>query len=187
MKLSEILTHDYKRYGYKSFNLVAWFKVFFISFIPGLQFITVFRAAQFYYQRNWVLFAMFFLWYRRLKVKYGFDISFRAKIGQGFFLGHFGGVVVHSDAVIGDYCNLSQGVTIGISNRGEKQGTPVIGNYVFIGPGAKIFGKIFIGNYCAIGANAVLLNSIEDSAVAVGIPARVVSREGSASYIHNID
>jgi serine O-acetyltransferase len=85
--------------------------------------------------------------------------------------------------VIGENCNISQGVTIGQAGREGKQLTPIIGDRVYIGPGAKIFGGIKIGNDVAIGANAVLTKDLPDNAVAVGVPAKIVSYEGSHDFV----
>ncbi|WP_202807026.1 serine O-acetyltransferase [Planktothrix agardhii] len=74
-------------------------------------------------------------------------------------------------------------MTIGVGGRGEKSGCPVIGDQVFIGPGAKIFGKIRIGNDVAIGANAVVTKDLPDNAVAMGIPAKIISYEGSQDFV----
>ena len=93
---------------------------------------------------------------------------------------------MHPRAKIGKNCNISQGVTIGQSNRGKRAGVPVIGDSVFIGPGAKIFGAITIGNNVAIGANAVVTSDVPDNAVVAGIPARILSLLGSAGYVQHI-
>lgn len=119
------------------------------------------------------------------RIKFGIDIQ-SFSIGEGFYIGHFGHIVVNSAAVIGRNCNISQGVTIGISNTGSKKGVPEVGNYVYIGPGAKIMGKIKIGNNAAIGANSVVVNDVPDNAVVVGVPARVVSNDGSAGYVNRV-
>jgi serine O-acetyltransferase len=78
-------------------------------------------------------------------------------------------------------------VTLGKVNRGEKKGYPVIGDNVYIGPGAKIVGKIKIGNHVAIGANCVVTRDIPDHGVVVGIPGEVISFEGSSGYINKTD
>ena len=83
----------------------------------------------------------------------------------------------------GEYCNISQQVVIGLGGKGDFRGIPEIGDRVYIGPGAKIFGKISIGNNVAIGANAVVSKSIPDNAVVVGNPGRIVGYEGSGSLI----
>jgi serine O-acetyltransferase len=84
---------------------------------------------------------------------------------------------------MGEYCNLSQGVTIGVGGRGENSGCPKLGDRVFIGPGAKILGSISIGNDVAIGANAVVTKDLPDNAVAVGVPAKIISYKGSKDFI----
>ena len=120
---------------------------------------------------------------RLIKITTGISISPLAEIGPGFFIGHFGGIVVHGDVVIGRNCNISQGVTIGVGGRKGRRGSPRIGDRVYIAPGAKIFGPIEIGNDVAIGANAVVTRSLPDRAVAVGVPARVASLEGSFDFV----
>lgn len=124
-----------------------------------------------------------FLWQKIIEILTGAEVANRARIGAGLLLTHTSGIVVHVDAVIGETCNLSQQVTIGIGGRGANRGTPVIGDRVFIGPGAKVFGPITIGNDVAVGANAVVNCDLPDNAVAVGVPAKIVSYKGSQDYI----
>jgi len=119
--------------------------------------------------------------------KFGISIPFETAIGSGFYIGHFGGIVVNEKSVIGKNCNISHGVTLGEANRGEKKGSPVLGDNVYIGPGAKIVGAVKIGNDVAIGANCVVTNDIPDHSVVVGIPGRVISQEGSAGYVNRTD
>jgi serine O-acetyltransferase len=123
----------------------------------------------------------------RLKYKYGISIPPETKIGSGFYIGHFGGIVVNKYSVIGNNCNISQGVTLGQSNRGKNKGYPVLGDNVYIGPGAKIIGAVTIGNDVAIGANCVVTKDIPDHSVVVGVPGVVISQEGSRGYINNTD
>ena len=124
-----------------------------------------------------------FFWQKVVETVGGIEVPNRAKIGKGILMTHTNGIVIYIDAVIGNYCNVSQQVTIGIGGRGENRGTPKIGDRVFIGPGAKIFGAITIGNDVAIGANAVVTKDLPDNAVAVGIPAKVISYEGSQDFV----
>ncbi len=119
--------------------------------------------------------------------KFGISIPFETKIDSGFYIGHFGGIVVNEACVIGKNCNISRGVTLGVSNRGEKAGCPTVGDNVYIGPGVKIIGAVRVGNHAAIGANAVVTSDIPDYGVAVGIPARVISQDGSLGYVNRTD
>lgn len=114
----------------------------------------------------------------------GIEIPFTAKIGRGLYIGHFGQIILSPMAVMGELCNISQGITIGQAGRGDEQYVPMIGDRVYIGPGAKLFGKLTIGNDVAIGANAVVTKNLPDNAVAVGIPAKVVNLNSSRDFIN---
>lgn len=91
-------------------------------------------------------------------------------------------------ARLGRNCNLGHRVTIGSGGRGERdgellEGVPVLGDRVYVGPGACLFGPILLGDDVAIGANAVVTRSLPDGAVALGIPAQIVSSRGSFDYV----
>lgn len=184
--LKQLLLSDYKRYGIDSVSFLVLFKVFFLMPNPGLKFSTILRLTQYFRKKNRLLFYFFFLWLRRLKVKYGFDISYRTQIGSGFYIGHFGTIVIHGDTIIGNNCNISQGITIGVSNYG-KIGVPKIGDNVFIGPGACIFGNITIGNKVTIGANTVVTESIPDGATVMSSKITIIDKDLSDFYIHNLE
>ena len=124
---------------------------------------------------------------RHFSYKYGISIPASTRIGSGFYIGHFGGIVVNEASTIGRNCNISQGVTLGQANRGERRGAPTIGDNVYIGPGAKIVGRVHVGSNVAIGANAVVSRDVPDNAVVGGIPAEVISYEGSSGYINRTD
>lgn len=123
---------------------------------------------------------------RKKQIKFGIEIPVGANIGKGFYIGHWGGVIIHPEAVIGENCNISQGVTIGVANGGKKPGVPCIGDRVYIGSGAKVFGGIKIGNDVAIGANAVVNKDVPDGVSVAGIPAKIVSSNGSQAYINRV-
>lgn len=124
---------------------------------------------------------------RRMSFRFGISISPITLIDSGFFIGHFSGIIISPHAIIGKNCNISQGVTLGVTNRGERAGAPTIGDNVYIGPGAKIIGKINIGDNVAIGANSVVTKSMPDNSVVVGVPGKVVSEKGANGYIDNTD
>lgn len=181
-----MFSDDLKRYGFKSFNFYVFLKIFFIFPIPGLKFIIVFRCLQNYRNKNKFLFFFFLFFYRYYKIKYSIDISFRAKIGRGLYIGHFGNIVIHGDSVLGDFCNLSQGVTIGVINHGKNKGVPTIGNSVFLGPGACVLGKIYISDYVTIGANSVINFNVPEKSTVLPSPSFIVNKDLSKFYIHNV-
>ena len=88
-------------------------------------------------------------------------------------LPHPNGVVIHEDAVIGNDCMIMQQVTIGMIGEGE---VPRIGNKVYVGAGAKIIGRVDVGDGARVGANAVVTKDVPPNWTAVGIPARLIER-----------
>jgi len=123
--------------------------------------------------------------HKHYQYKFGIFIPYNTEIGEGFYIGHCGGIVVNSTARIGKNCNINHGVTIGTKYGGKNPGTPTILNNVYIGPGAKIIGGITVGNNVAIGANCVVTRSVPTNGVVVGVPGKIVSYNGAANYIVN--
>jgi serine O-acetyltransferase len=107
--------------------------------------------------------------YRHYMFKLGISIPYTTSIGTGFNIGYLGGIGVSSGARVGRNCNISQSVTIGATNRGDRAGAPTIGDRVYIGPGAKVLGGIRVGHDVAIGANAVVIRDVPDHSVVVGV------------------
>ena len=128
---------------------------------------------------------MFYSVVRRIsEVFTGINFNPEIKLGPGVYMPHFGGIVLYGD--IGSNCDIHQGVTVGYGGH-TVDGTPVIGDRVFLGAGAKIIGSITVGNDVVIGANAVVTKSVPDRAVVVGIPAKIVSMEGSFDFVRYPD
>lgn len=123
--------------------------------------------------------------YLHYQLKCGADISREATIGPGFYIGHFGGIVIGPDVVLGSNCNISQGVTLGAAAKAGRRGSPVVGDNCYFGAGAKVIGPIRIGNNVAVGANAVVTADVPDNATVVGIPARVINHNGTADTLLN--
>ncbi|VAW65724.1 Serine acetyltransferase [hydrothermal vent metagenome] len=113
---------------------------------------------------------LYLLLRNNVQTNWGIDIPKEAVIGPGLCVGHYGGIFISKHAVIGKNLDISQGVTIGMSGKGGNRGVPVIGDNVYIAPGAKLFGKINIGNNVKIGANAVIYKDIPDNAIVVCKP-----------------
>ena len=125
-------------------------------------------------KRNKLLLQYWKYRHHKLGIKLGFTIPCNC-FGAGLNIHHYGCIVVNSHAKIGENCNIQQGVNIGKNYSAEN--VPTIGNNVYIGPGAKLFGKINIANGCVIGANAVVTKSCnEENMVLVGVPAKIVGR-----------
>lgn len=115
----------------------------------------------------------------RRAIRLGFVIP-RNVFGPGLSLAHYGSIVVNGGARVGRNCRIHPGVVIG---ELDDQ-APVIGNDVYLGPGAKLYGAIRIGDRAAVGANAVVNADVPADAVVAGIPARVVSDRGSEGLLH---
>ena len=108
----------------------------------------------------------------------GIEIHPGAQIGKGLVIDHGMGVVIGETTIIGDNCTLYQGVTLGGTGKDVGKRHPTLGNDVMVGAGAKILGPFKIGDNSKIAANAVVLKEIPEESTAVGIPAKVVKREG---------
>ena len=108
----------------------------------------------------------------------GIEIHPGATIGKGLFIDHGTGVVIGETAEIGDNCTLYQGVTLGGTGKDVGKRHPTLGNNVMVGSGAKVLGPFKIGDNSKIASNAVVLEEIPPNSTAVGIPARVVRKNG---------
>lgn len=114
------------------------------------------------------------------------DLKYPAMFsGGGLRINHYGLIVINSNARIGNWCDIHQGVNIG--QNIEPGSVPVIGNNVWIGPGAKIFGKIEIGNNTMIGAGSVVNRAFKDGNCRIaGVPAKIISNEPNV-YERSLD
>lgn len=118
-----------------------------------------------------------------VEILVGITIPYQASIGPGLYIGHFGNIVVSQEAVIGHTCNLSQGVTIGVSGRGKRRGVPKIGNRVYIAANAVVAGKIEIGDDAIIAANSLVIADVAAHTTVMGVPAQAVNTHGSEDYL----
>ena len=115
---------------------------------------------------------------------FGLEVTPRCEIGPGVFFAHTYGTVVGGSR-IGSRATIFQGVTIGsktLEMRFDLTLRPNIGDNVVLGAGCKVLGGIHLGNGVTVGANAVVLESVEDNATVVGIPARVVDSRDVCSF-----
>lgn len=152
---------------------------------PGYRFISLHRLCNRFSRFTPIGIAVR-IWFKRLQIKFGYQIPHTVKIGRGLFLGHFGNIVVNQAAVLGENCNVAQGVTIGNVSRGSRMGCPVIGDRVWIGANAVIVGKIIVGNDVLIAPLTLVNFDVPDNSVVAGNPAKIVSNNGSKGYIKNM-
>lgn len=181
------LREDLKRYFIGDQGIFS--KVKTVLLTQGICATVVYRAGSWCYNRKgryiWVRAVLPFLTVvqKITEIVSGIALPFSLEVGKALYIGHFGGIIISPHAVLGEYCNISQGCTTGQAGRGGKERTPIIGSRVYIAPGAKIFGGIKIGNDVAIGANAVVTKDLPDKPVAVGIPAQIISYNGSSDFV----
>lgn len=134
----------------------------------------VYRAyyiARFFYKRKLEIISVIIR--ASMRIIFACDVPYKAEIGKGTTFPHHAlGIVIHPYAKIGCNCKISQNVTIG--GRSGLEQLPVIGDNVLIGTGAKVLGPIEIGNNVQIGAGAIVIESVPDNAVVVGVPAKII-------------
>ena len=141
-----------------------------------------FHAVLYYRLAHWLYkHKLYFLarWVsQRAKFRTGVEIHPAAQIGKGLCIDHGTGIVIGETTVIGDYCLLYQGVTLGGTGKDTGKRHPTLEDHVMVGSGAKILGPFTIGSHSKIAANAVVLEAIPPHSTAVGVPAKVIRQNG---------
>ena len=117
--------------------------------------------------------------YKLVQIATGIELPCEVPVGRNFVIDHFGGIVVSGYATFGDNCRIRTGVVVGLA-RIDDPCAPTIGNDVDIGAGAKVLGRVRIGDRVRIGANAVVLCDVPSDSIAVGVPAVVRPRRPRA-------
>jgi serine O-acetyltransferase len=146
----------------------------------GFWALTVYRFGRWRYTVRPALLRKFFsvlykIAYKWIQIVTGIEFPCEIEIGKNFVIDHFGGIVVSGFAKFGDNCRIRNGVVVGLK-RVDDPCAPVIGDNVDIGTGAKVLGRITIGNNVVIGANAVVLIDVPDDCAAMGVPAVIKPR-----------
>src|SRR5450631_837989 len=113
-----------------------------------------------------------------VEITCGITIGSTALIGRRFSIEHHGCIVIHGASIVGDDCLIRHGVTLGNTGYDDPFGAPTLGNRVQMGAGAKVIGRISIGNDVIIGANAVVIHDVPDATAVGGVPARPLRRSG---------
>lgn len=177
--MNKIIKSDLFRYGGQT-SLLRGFKSegfrYMYNFRKASQY-KRFSARGFYYRLN----------LRRLGYKYGFQIPLHTQIGEGFYIGHFGTIVINGKAKLGKFCNIAHNTTIGQANRGSLKGYPTIGDMVWIGTGSVIVGNIKIGSNVLIAPNSFVNMDVPENSLVLGNPAKIIKKKNpTEGYINNI-
>jgi serine O-acetyltransferase len=152
----------------------SWFEVVFTY--AGLHAIWAHRFAHFFFRRRWYSVARMISQVSRFFT--GIEIHPGARIGSKLFIDHGMGVVIGETCEIGDEVVIYQGVTLGGTGKEKGKRHPTIGNRVVIASGAKVLGSFTVGDNSNIGANSVVLREVPPNSTVVGIPGRIVKRNG---------
>lgn len=146
----------------------------------GFWALVIYRFGRWRYgiQSKWLrkfFSACYRVLYKLVQIVTGIEIPCEVEIGKNFVIDHFGGIVISGYAKFGSNCRIRNGVVVGLS-RADDPCAPQFGNNVDIGAGAKVLGRISIGDNVLIGANAVVLRDVPSNSIAVGVPAIVKLR-----------
>lgn len=143
---------------------------------PGFHAVLMYRVAHAFYRRGWYVTARFISHISRFLT--GIEIHPGAKIGEGLFIDHGSGVVIGETAEIGNNVTIYQGVTLGGTGKEKGKRHPTIGDNVVVSAGAKVLGSFAVGNNSKIGAGSVVLKAVPPDSTVVGVPGKVVARNG---------
>ena len=151
-----------------------------ILLYPSLHATINHKIANFFFKRKMCFIARLISQLSRFFT--GLEIHPGATIGKRVFFDHGMGIVIGETAEIGDDCVIYHGVTLGGTSATRSKRHPTLKNGVVVGTGAKILGNITLGENVKIGANSVVLKSIPDNRVAVGIPAKIIKKTKEEDY-----
>ncbi len=143
---------------------------------PGFHAIIMHRLAHRFYKRRWFVTARLISHLTRFLT--GIEIHPGAVIGEGFFIDHGSGVVIGETTEIGDNVTIYQGVTLGGTGKEKGKRHPTIGNNVVVSVGARVLGSFTVGDNSKIGAGSVVLKAVPPDSTVVGVPGKVVARNG---------
>ncbi|WP_430399226.1 serine O-acetyltransferase [Flavobacterium sp.] len=183
MNCYNLIQSDYKKYKKYGGNFIT-----ILFFTQGFWAVFQYRVANNVYKMKLpiikqILHVFCILWQKTVEITTGISIPASAQIGHSFYIGHFGGIILNANTQIGNNCNISQGVTIGVSGIEEKRGVPIIGNNVYVGANSVLAGKIIINDDVLIGACSLVNTNVDSNSVMLGVPAVKVSSKSSKGYI----
>jgi serine O-acetyltransferase len=143
---------------------------------PGVHALWLQRLAHWFWMRRFLFVGRFISHVNRFLT--GIEIHPAARLGPGLFIDHGMGVVIGETTEVGENVTIYQGVTLGGTSLERKKRHPTIGDNVVIGAGAKILGPFMVGDNSKIGSSSVVVNEVPPNSVVVGVPGRVIYRDG---------
>ncbi len=143
---------------------------------PGIHALWFHRLAHRCWGAGFLLLARFVSHLGRFFT--GIEIHPAATIGPGVFIDHGMGVVIGETAEVGENVTIYQGVTLGGTSLERVKRHPTIHRNVVIGSGAKILGPFTVGENSRIGSGSVVVKEVPPNSVVVGVPGRVIYRDG---------
>jgi serine O-acetyltransferase len=143
---------------------------------PGLHAVWLHRIAHWFWNRRLLFLGRFISHLNRFLT--GIEIHPAARLGPGLFIDHGMGVVIGETTEVGENVTIYQGVTLGGTSLERKKRHPTIGNNVVVGSGAKILGPFTVGDNSKIGSGSVVVKEVPPNSVVVGVPGRVIFRDG---------
>ena len=151
----------------------------------GFRFTIYLRIKKFLKTKNKLLYNVARLYLRQMSYKFGIDMYDSTVLGKGFYIGHFGGIVINGGTQFGDNVNISQGVTIGRIKDGKHMGTPVIEDNVWIGANTVIVGGIIIGANSTIAPCSFVNFNVPENSLVMGSPGKIVKENYINRNINN--
>jgi serine O-acetyltransferase len=182
MSLKHLLFADLARqYSIAGFTdkRPSTFGVLKVAFTPRFMPVVIFRLSHWFYQHKLSPIAKLLSLVNF--VLFGLEIAVKCEIGAGLYFPHTQGTVVGANR-IGINATIYHNVTLGareVDLNYAESSRPTVGDNVIIGAGAKVLGGVYLGNHSRVGANAVVVEHVEEGATVVGIPARVIKRDGA--------
>ena len=151
---------------------------------PGVHALLFHRLAHRFWRAGWVITARFVSHVSRFLT--GIEIHPAARIGPGVFIDHGMGVVIGETAEVGENVTLYQGVTLGGTSLRREKRHPTLERNVVVGTGAAVIGAITLGEGTRVGAGSVVVKDVPPNSVVVGVPGRVIYRDGQR-VVESID
>jgi serine O-acetyltransferase len=183
LTINEEIKCDLYRYT-KKISFWSFIKCFFQN--PSFRFLYFYRRTN-SQKRKTLVWLYYSIILKILSYRYGFQIPSITQIGPGFYIGHFGTIVINEKSTIGRNCNIAHNVTIGQISIGNKLGCPKINDLVWIGTGAVIVGGITIEKNVLIAPNSFVNFNVPSNSIVIGNPGKIFYKNNpTEGYILNI-